>query len=57
MYHKENLPKIKLVRPRMEDEEEMELEEQYQNEEDIFQITNAFTFLTNQFQIENTVIF
>ena len=34
VYCKENLPKIKLVRPRLEDEEEREMEEKYQNEED-----------------------
>ena len=34
MYCKEKLPKIKLVRPRLEDEQEREMEEQYKNEED-----------------------
>ena len=34
MYCKENLPKIKLVRPRLEDEEEREMEEQFQNEDE-----------------------
>ena len=34
VYCKENLPKINLVRPRLEDDEEKDLEEQFQNEED-----------------------
>ena len=33
VYCKENLPKIKLVRPRLDDEEKKEMEEQYVNEE------------------------
>ena len=34
VYCKENLPKIKLVRPRLDDEEEREMEEQFQNDDD-----------------------
>ena len=34
VYCKENLAKIKLTRPRLEDDEERDLEEQYQQEEE-----------------------
>ena len=34
VYCKENFPKIKLVRARVEDDEEKDLEEKYENEEE-----------------------
>ena len=33
-YCKDKLPKLKLVRPSLEDDEEREMEEKFQNEED-----------------------